>query len=153
MALPNKYLDTSSCVFNIQSCWAMHNVCFSERYFSVMWCKASNRKHKRWEGDAVLITKGRSVVLKDMEGKDIGRGEPVTFTFSFCQCFYPNQYTVTRYRVLVYGPWSKVELGAMLTGRAGPIGNCSARGGTRKGVGASTTLELLTCYFFFCQQL
>ncbi|XP_063055233.1 DNA repair and recombination protein RAD54B [Engraulis encrasicolus] len=46
----------------------------TERYFSVMWCKASNRKHKRWEGDAVLITKGRSVVLKDMEGKDIGRG-------------------------------------------------------------------------------
>ncbi|KAL2083941.1 hypothetical protein ACEWY4_019459 [Coilia grayii] len=39
-----------------------------------MWCKASNRKHKRWEGDAVLIAKGRSVVLKDMEGKDIGRG-------------------------------------------------------------------------------
>lgn len=43
-----------------------------------MWCKASNRKHKRWEGDAVLVARGRSVVLKDMEGKDIGRGEPVT---------------------------------------------------------------------------
>ncbi|XP_028835895.1 DNA repair and recombination protein RAD54B isoform X2 [Denticeps clupeoides] len=45
-----------------------------ERYFSVVWCKASSRKHKRWEGDAVLVAKGRSVVLKDMEGKDIGRG-------------------------------------------------------------------------------
>ncbi|XP_065101608.2 DNA repair and recombination protein RAD54B [Paramisgurnus dabryanus] len=43
-------------------------------YYSVMWCKASSRKHKRWEGDAVLIAKGRSVVLKDMEGRDIGRG-------------------------------------------------------------------------------
>ncbi|XP_061771659.1 DNA repair and recombination protein RAD54B isoform X4 [Nerophis ophidion] len=44
------------------------------RYFSVMWCKASKKKHKRWEGDAVLVTKGRSVTLKDMEGKNIGQG-------------------------------------------------------------------------------
>ncbi|KAM3614108.1 uncharacterized protein V6R79_010340 [Siganus canaliculatus] len=44
------------------------------RYFSVMWCKASKKKHKRWEGDAVLITRGRSATLKDMEGKDIGKG-------------------------------------------------------------------------------
>ncbi|XP_061073541.1 DNA repair and recombination protein RAD54B isoform X2 [Conger conger] len=46
----------------------------SARYFSVMWCKASKKKHKRWEGDAVLVARGRSVILKDMEGKDIGRG-------------------------------------------------------------------------------
>uniref|UniRef100_A0A8C1R7H0 RAD54 homolog B n=1 Tax=Cyprinus carpio TaxID=7962 RepID=A0A8C1R7H0_CYPCA len=39
-----------------------------------MWCKASSRKHKRWEGDAVLVARGRTVVLKDMEGRDIGRG-------------------------------------------------------------------------------
>ncbi|XP_053343890.1 DNA repair and recombination protein RAD54B isoform X1 [Clarias gariepinus] len=44
------------------------------RYYNVMWCKVSSRKHKRWEGDAVLVATGRSVVLKDMEGKDIGRG-------------------------------------------------------------------------------
>ncbi|NXV91189.1 RA54B protein, partial [Calonectris borealis] len=44
------------------------------KYFSVVWCKASKKKHKKWEGDAVLITKGNSVILKDMEGKDIGRG-------------------------------------------------------------------------------
>eukprot|EP00066_Takifugu_rubripes_P014692 XP_011603958.1 PREDICTED: DNA repair and recombination protein RAD54B [Takifugu rubripes] len=44
------------------------------RYFSVMWCKASKKKHKRWEGDAVLITRGRAATLKDMEGKDIGKG-------------------------------------------------------------------------------
>ncbi|KAG7470061.1 hypothetical protein MATL_G00135250 [Megalops atlanticus] len=44
------------------------------RYFSVVWCKASKKKHKRWEGDAVLVARGRSVVLKDMEGRDIGRG-------------------------------------------------------------------------------
>ncbi|XP_029868141.1 DNA repair and recombination protein RAD54B isoform X3 [Aquila chrysaetos chrysaetos] len=43
------------------------------KYFSVVWCKASKKKHKKWEGDAVLITKGKSVILKDMEGKDIGR--------------------------------------------------------------------------------
>ncbi|XP_015711418.1 DNA repair and recombination protein RAD54B isoform X1 [Coturnix japonica] len=44
------------------------------KYFSVMWCKASKKKHKKWEGDAILITKGKSIILKDMEGKDIGRG-------------------------------------------------------------------------------
>uniref|UniRef100_A0A8D0LAV7 DNA repair and recombination protein RAD54B n=1 Tax=Sphenodon punctatus TaxID=8508 RepID=A0A8D0LAV7_SPHPU len=44
------------------------------KYFSVMWCKASKKKHKKWEGDAVLIVKEKSVILKDMEGKDIGRG-------------------------------------------------------------------------------
>ncbi|XP_075321567.1 DNA repair and recombination protein RAD54B isoform X3 [Odontesthes bonariensis] len=44
------------------------------RYFSVVWCKASKKKHKRWEGDAVLVTRGRSVTLKDTEGKDIGKG-------------------------------------------------------------------------------
>ncbi|KAJ8004937.1 hypothetical protein DPEC_G00141470 [Dallia pectoralis] len=44
------------------------------RFFSVVWCKASGRKHKRWEGDAVLVTRGRTATLKDMEGKDIGKG-------------------------------------------------------------------------------
>ncbi|XP_057691439.1 DNA repair and recombination protein RAD54B [Corythoichthys intestinalis] len=44
------------------------------RYFSVVWCKASKKKHKRWEGDAVLVTKGRTATLKDMEGKNIGEG-------------------------------------------------------------------------------
>lgn len=45
------------------------------RYFSVMWCKASKKKHKRWEGDAVLVTRGRTATLKDMEGKNIGKGK------------------------------------------------------------------------------
>uniref|UniRef100_UPI0037E8DD17 DNA repair and recombination protein RAD54B n=1 Tax=Semicossyphus pulcher TaxID=241346 RepID=UPI0037E8DD17 len=44
------------------------------RYFSVVWCKASKKKHKRWEGDAILVTRGRTATLKDMEGKDIGKG-------------------------------------------------------------------------------
>ncbi|XP_047639556.1 DNA repair and recombination protein RAD54B [Phacochoerus africanus] len=44
------------------------------KYFSVVWCKASKKKHKKWEGDAVLIIKGKSFALKDLEGKDIGRG-------------------------------------------------------------------------------
>ncbi|XP_055083833.1 DNA repair and recombination protein RAD54B [Periophthalmus magnuspinnatus] len=52
------------------------SVCVQDgvRYFSVMWCKASKKKHKRWEGDAVLVTRGRTATLKDMEGKDIGKG-------------------------------------------------------------------------------
>jgi DNA repair and recombination protein RAD54B len=45
-----------------------------EYYYSVMWCKFSKKKHKKWEGDAFLITCGRSVTLKDTEGKDIGKG-------------------------------------------------------------------------------
>ncbi|XP_064083917.1 DNA repair and recombination protein RAD54B-like [Macrobrachium nipponense] len=46
----------------------------SSKYYSVVWCKRSNKKHKKWEGDAILITKSRSVILKDTEGKEIGRG-------------------------------------------------------------------------------
>ncbi|CAH1802023.1 unnamed protein product [Owenia fusiformis] len=38
-----------------------------------MWCKRSNKKHKKWEGDAILQAKGRSVSLFDMEGKEIGK--------------------------------------------------------------------------------
>uniref|UniRef100_A0A8D2AGL3 DNA repair and recombination protein RAD54B n=1 Tax=Sciurus vulgaris TaxID=55149 RepID=A0A8D2AGL3_SCIVU len=44
------------------------------KYFNVVWCKPSKKKHKKWEGDAILIVKGRSFTLKDLEGKDIGRG-------------------------------------------------------------------------------
>ncbi|XP_035133305.1 DNA repair and recombination protein RAD54B isoform X5 [Callithrix jacchus] len=44
------------------------------KYFNVVWCKPSKKKHKKWEGDAVLIVRGRSFTLKDFEGKDIGRG-------------------------------------------------------------------------------
>ncbi|KAM9308426.1 DNA repair and recombination protein RAD54B [Gastrophryne carolinensis] len=44
------------------------------KYFNVVWCKASKKKHKKWEGDAVLLVRGKSVTLKDMEGKDIGKG-------------------------------------------------------------------------------
>lgn len=44
------------------------------KYFSVVWCKASKKKHKKWEGDGILIVKGKSFTLKDLEGKDIGRG-------------------------------------------------------------------------------
>jgi len=44
------------------------------RYFSVVWCKLSKKKHKKWEGDAILEVRERSVTLKDLEGKEIGRG-------------------------------------------------------------------------------
>ncbi|XP_052818560.1 DNA repair and recombination protein RAD54B-like isoform X1 [Mya arenaria] len=42
-------------------------------YFNVVWCKRSNKKHKKWEGDAILVTSGRSVTLYDTEGKEIGK--------------------------------------------------------------------------------
>ena len=43
------------------------------RYLACVWAKKSNRKHKKWEGDALLKVGTRSVVLIDMEGKEIGR--------------------------------------------------------------------------------
>ncbi|XP_046370032.2 DNA repair and recombination protein RAD54B-like [Haliotis rufescens] len=45
-----------------------------KNYLSVVWCKRSKKKHKKWEGDAVLVTHGRSVTLYDTESKEIGRG-------------------------------------------------------------------------------
>uniref|UniRef100_UPI003590237B DNA repair and recombination protein RAD54B isoform X2 n=1 Tax=Myxine glutinosa TaxID=7769 RepID=UPI003590237B len=48
--------------------------CPVERYYSAMWAKASRKKHKTWEGDAVLVVRGRNLLLKNTEGKDIGKG-------------------------------------------------------------------------------
>ncbi|XP_077986095.1 DNA repair and recombination protein RAD54B-like [Glandiceps talaboti] len=42
------------------------------KYYNVMWAKLTKKKHKKWEGDAILMTKGRSTKLVDMEGKEIG---------------------------------------------------------------------------------
>ncbi|ESO93455.1 hypothetical protein LOTGIDRAFT_175547, partial [Lottia gigantea] len=44
-----------------------------KNYFNVVWCKRSNKKHKKWEGDAILVTCGRSVTLYDLEGKEFGK--------------------------------------------------------------------------------
>ncbi|XP_031557319.1 DNA repair and recombination protein RAD54B-like [Actinia tenebrosa] len=43
-------------------------------YFSVVWCKMSKKKHKKWDGDGILITRGRTAILKDLEGKEIAKG-------------------------------------------------------------------------------
>eukprot|EP00794_Sanderia_malayensis_P014349 gene14349-15845_t len=40
------------------------------KYFSVVWCKASKKKHKKWDGDGILIVSGRQVLLKDIDGKE-----------------------------------------------------------------------------------
>ncbi|XP_007488180.2 DNA repair and recombination protein RAD54B isoform X2 [Monodelphis domestica] len=50
----------------------------STKYFSVFWRKLSKKKHKKWEGDAILIVSGRSFTLKDLEGRVIGRGTAYT---------------------------------------------------------------------------
>ena len=41
------------------------------RYLTCVFTKKSNRKHKKWEGDALLKVGTRSVILIDMEGKEI----------------------------------------------------------------------------------
>ncbi|XP_074637415.1 DNA repair and recombination protein RAD54B-like isoform X3 [Acropora palmata] len=45
----------------------------SSCYFNVIWGKMSKKKHKKWEGDGILITKGRTASLKDLEGKEIAK--------------------------------------------------------------------------------
>lgn len=37
---------------------------FGSRYFTVVWCKISAKKHKDWKEDAIMIVKQRSVTLK-----------------------------------------------------------------------------------------
>ena len=44
----------------------------TEKYFAVMWCKRSNKKHKTFQ-DGVLVVKGNSCVLFDMEAKNLGK--------------------------------------------------------------------------------
>ena len=48
------------------------------RYFNAVWCKQSTRKHKKWEGDALLVIKTalRLAILQDADsdGKEICRG-------------------------------------------------------------------------------
>eukprot|EP00045_Choanoeca_perplexa_P001869 m.22119 g.22119 ORF g.22119 m.22119 type:complete len:872 (+) comp11205_c0_seq1:96-2711(+) len=43
------------------------------RYHSCVYCVDSNKKHKKWLGDAVLCVRGKTAILKDMDGKDIAK--------------------------------------------------------------------------------
>lgn len=43
----------------------------TEKVFTAMYCKRSNKKHKTFE-DAVLVLLGRRATLKNMENKQIG---------------------------------------------------------------------------------
>lgn len=45
----------------------------SLQYFNVMWCKLSKRKHKKWEGDGIIEVRERSIILIDLEGKEIAK--------------------------------------------------------------------------------
>lgn len=45
-----------------------------DQYYNVMWGKMSKKKHKKWEGDGILVTKERTAILQDTEGKEIGKG-------------------------------------------------------------------------------
>ncbi|EDO39293.1 predicted protein [Nematostella vectensis] len=44
------------------------------KYYSVVWCKMSKKKHKKWDGDGIIAVRGRSLSLKDLEGKEIAKG-------------------------------------------------------------------------------
>ncbi|KAF9347001.1 DNA repair and recombination protein rad54b [Mortierella sp. AD094] len=45
-----------------------------ERCFNVLWRKKTGKKHKTWDGDGILVVRGTSGTLKDLEGKDIAKG-------------------------------------------------------------------------------
>ncbi|XP_062508936.1 DNA repair and recombination protein RAD54B-like isoform X3 [Corticium candelabrum] len=59
--------------FEIKGSLQKENISCEKRYYSVVWCKNSNKKHKKWEGDAVLIVESRTATLKDTEGKELSR--------------------------------------------------------------------------------
>ncbi|KAJ6137154.1 SNF2-related protein [Penicillium samsonianum] len=44
-----------------------------ERYFNVLWRKPSAKKHKTWDGDGILSSRGEFVFLRDIAGKEMGR--------------------------------------------------------------------------------
>ena len=46
----------------------------SFKYFSCVWAKKSGRKHKKWEGDALIKVGTRSVILIETSGKELSRG-------------------------------------------------------------------------------
>ncbi|KAF7428413.1 helicase [Pleurotus ostreatus] len=46
-----------------------------ERCWMVQWRKPQTRKHKTWDGDAVLVVSGTRAVLYDTDGKTIGSGK------------------------------------------------------------------------------
>ena len=43
------------------------------RYYSILWRKVTNKKHKTWDGDGTLSVTGGYAILKDDRGKEMGR--------------------------------------------------------------------------------
>ncbi|KAJ4359877.1 helicase [Didymosphaeria variabile] len=47
----------------------------NERYYTVLWRKYTNKKHKNWDGDGLLAVKGGYGTLTDSDtGKELGKG-------------------------------------------------------------------------------
>uniref|UniRef100_A0A8C7A3Z9 RAD54 homolog B n=1 Tax=Neovison vison TaxID=452646 RepID=A0A8C7A3Z9_NEOVI len=98
------------------------------KYFSVLWCKASKKKHKKWEGDAVLIVKGKSFTLKDLEGKDIGRG--VVYKFKELEKIEEG------HRLMIGG--KEVEVMGIISPDDFSSGRCFQRGGGSSAISSSS---------------
>ncbi|KAJ7594739.1 SNF2 family N-terminal domain-containing protein [Mycena floridula] len=45
-----------------------------EQFWSVQWRTPQNRKHKTWDGDAILMISGSRATMYDMDGKSMGSG-------------------------------------------------------------------------------
>ncbi|QQK42142.1 DsDNA-dependent ATPase (Rad54b), putative [Penicillium digitatum] len=63
----------SDSVINSPSSGSTKDDISDERYFNVLWRKPSAKKHKTWDGDGILSTRGDLVCLRDTAGKEMGR--------------------------------------------------------------------------------
>ncbi|KAF4567723.1 helicase [Pleurotus pulmonarius] len=54
---------------------AFKKAALDERCWMVQWRKPQTRKHKTWDGDAVLVVSGTRAILYDTDGKTIGSGK------------------------------------------------------------------------------
>ncbi|XP_020287308.1 DNA repair and recombination protein RAD54B-like isoform X2 [Pseudomyrmex gracilis] len=67
----SKKLNASVCVTNVSAADSLETG--TKNVFNVVYGKVTSKKHKTWEGDGLLEVTGKSAVLKDLDGKIMGR--------------------------------------------------------------------------------
>lgn len=60
--------------------------------FAVLYAKPSTRKHKKWEGDAVLVCYAREALLLSEDGEDVITRFPFTLSYTL----YPPRSTAVK---------------------------------------------------------
>ncbi|KAI9026833.1 rad54b protein [Hyaloraphidium curvatum] len=44
-----------------------------EHFYNVLWRKIQQKKHRTWDGDGVIVVKGKTYTLRDADGKELGK--------------------------------------------------------------------------------